>query len=80
MLKLISIFFLLASIRAQAMLVEPIVIEGHIIGFDEKTVKIIQKSGRKAVVSRNSIPKFFKIQGGKRVYAIHNPGSLKKIR
>ena len=44
-------------------------ITGRIIKFDKKTVTLSQGGGRRTVVSRKSIPEYYKIEAGNNVSA-----------
>ncbi len=44
-------------------------ITGRIIKFDKDTVTLSQRGGRRTVVSRKSIPEYFKIEAGNNVSA-----------
>ena len=52
-------------------------IAGVIVKYDKKTVTLSQ-NGKKIKVPRKSIPDYFKIRGGNKVYAILNAKTLLK--
>ena len=52
-------------------------IAGVIIKYDKKTVTLSQ-NGQEIEVSRKSIPDYFKIRGGNKVYAVLNAETLLK--
>ena len=59
---------------------ETATIEGVIIKYDKKTVTLSQ-NGKKIKVPRKSIPDYFKIRGGNKVYAVINTAIiLKKMK
>ena len=66
-------------------ILEPVTVEGRIVGFDRKNVRLaVKPTGEKITVPRKSIPEFFKIKSGRHVYAVLNPkmimSELKKLK
>lgn len=58
-----------------------VTVEGVIVAYDKETVTLSQKSGKKIKVPRKSIPHYFKIQGGNKVYVEYDPKAvLKELR
>ena len=59
---------------------ETATIKGVIVKYDKKTVTLLQ-NGKKIKVPRKSIPSYFKIRGGNKVYAVVNAAMiLKKMK
>ena len=56
---------------------ETATIQGVIVKYDKKTVTLSQ-NGKKIKVPRKSIPDYFKIRGGNKVYAVLNAETLLK--
>lgn len=52
-------------------------VEGIIVSYNKDTVTLSQR-GKKIKVPKKSIPSFFKIRSGNKVYAIIDRGKLKK--
>ena len=60
--------------------VSNVTLEGIVVKYDKNTVTLSQK-GKHIKVSREAIPKHFKLKTGKKVYAVFNSQEImKKIR
>lgn len=66
---LLFILVLLFSQLGFSTILSHVVVEGIILGYDDKTVTLSQR-GQKTTVPRESIPSHFKIEVGKKVQAV----------
>ena len=77
---LIIILFSFLALPLFSSAVSRVTVEGVIVAYDKKTVTLSQ-NGKKVKVSRKSIPDYFKIRSGNKVYAELNPKkAVKKLQ
>ena len=72
------ILLLFFCMTASSAVSETAIVEGTIVKYDKKTVTLLKAGGVKVKVPRKAIPKRFKLQTGRRVYAILNGQKLWK--
>ena len=78
MKKLLLYLTFVLSSYGYALVAGPVKIQGIVVSYDKDTVTLKQKNV-KIKVPRESIPKKFKLNTGKRVYALLKPEELNKI-
>ena len=77
LINVVLSFFVLPLISGA---VTRVTVEGVIVAYDKKTVTLSQ-NGKKIKVPKSSIPHYFKIRSGNKVYAELNPKkAVKKIK
>ena len=53
-----------------------VTVEGVIVAYDKETVTLSQKTGKKIKVPRKSVPHYFKIRSGNKVYVEYDPKEI----
>jgi hypothetical protein len=76
-MKKLYMFLILISLAVNAGITPTMKVEGTVGDFDEKNVKL-HHNGKVSIVPRASIPKYFKIKPGNKVFAVIDSKDIKK--